>query len=322
VDPKTLRTPLIVLALIAAATLPAGSAPRTELEASSPGAVRFQVTFDAPRWIEPEGDSPYRYLEFPGTGTAGAPGDPAVPEKRIRVAVPPTGAVELSAEVATRGRAGGLRFPPSPVPETMNDRPVRRGDREPASGLRESAAYVRPESPPWAEIVAEGIERDVRIVVVAVRPVRWNPVSGEAEWAERVDVTVRTAETPARPASSPRRAGPRSADATLINPADASRFATASFQAAPCDSGRPAVWFDDAPGWLKIRIAANGVYRLSRQDLAAAGVPIDTADPRTLRLYAGPLVPEVGWAAAGWDSVPCDPARVVGHRPHVYERPG
>jgi hypothetical protein len=74
---------------------------------------------------------------------------------------------------------------------------------------------------------------------------------------------------------------------------------------------------------LRIRIAANGVYRLDRAALQRAGVPVETVDPRTLRLFAGPLVPEVGWAALGW--IPVQDvfgSEVVASRwEHVYERP-
>ncbi|TPW10878.1 MAG: Uncharacterized protein FD129_1799, partial [bacterium] len=59
-------------------------------------------------------------------------------------------------------------------------------------------------------------------------------------------------------------------------------------------AGRPEVYFDDAPIWLKVNVTANGLYRVSAATVSAAGVDPRTIDPATIRLFAddGPELDE------------------------------
>jgi len=43
--------------------------------------------------------------------------------------------------------------------------------------------------------------------------------------------------------------------------------------AARSSASLPPVWFDDGAGWLKIKVAKNGIYTVTRDSLAQAGVP-------------------------------------------------
>jgi len=313
---------MLLLALVGAATsVPAQTprpVPRTSVELLSPGAgsgaIRFQVTFPPPRMTSVEIDgSPRTVPTWPDLLPVGTPGDPAVPARLVRVAVPPRGTLSFQVETTEGGVLRGVHFPPVP-------------------GIEGAASPTEArETPiPQVEILSVGIERGVRVADVAVRPVAWNPANPSPSWASGVRVTVRAAGSappvPSPRASRPDETGRRSRARTLLNPDDAEAFAPAGPDTVPPPGdGVPAVWFDDADGWLKIEITANGVYSLDRAALAAAGVPVDTVDPRTLRLFSGPLVPDVSWAALGWDSLQTgipDSVRLDGAWRHVYERPG
>ncbi len=52
---------------------------------------------------------------------------------------------------------------------------------------------------------------------------------------------------------------------------------------------QPPRWFAGAETMLKIRTIESGVYRLTRDDLAGAGVPVASIDPRSFRLFLGGL---------------------------------
>jgi hypothetical protein len=301
-------------------------APRvTHLESTARG-VRFRVAFDAPRVATGDtGEGTFRVLSWPGLKTGAGPGEPAIPFTTVRVALPPGDArhpasgtdLSLRAEAAAGETVTGVRFPPTPWPG--GDTARRPAAAEPAAARN-----------PAARILSVGIERGLRVATVAVYPVRWDPGTDTAVWSREVLVTVDTA-TPGRDAGrgDPRRPARPDAAAfrgwsrTLVNPEAVPQFRTAAAAPDPPLGGTPDAWFDDAGGWLKIDIAANGLYALDAGALSAAGVPVFAVDPRTFRLFAGPLVPEVAWAAVGWDTVLAGPPPLLTAAwDHVHERPG
>ena len=310
------------LALAALTPLPSRAAvtgPVTTLVDEAPGAIQFEVTFGPPRWEETTLNGvDYRFPSWPTLPGTGDSGDPALPLTVVRVAVPP-GAVSVSAATRERGRAMGVRFPPVTSYQPIDPRTRLRDPMVLHTESVEGPRFTAGRALPPAEILSDGIERGVRILNVGVRPVSFDPATGSAVWASAVTVTVSlppgAAALPARPAVD--RVGQASFDRDLVNPGDAARWSGAAADevpALPTATGVPATWFDDADGWAKIRIESNGVYRLDRNVLENMGVPVGTVDPRTFRLFAGPLVPHLAWTDLGW----------VGNRPvwqHVYQRP-
>ena len=66
---------------------------------------------------------------------------------------------------------------------------------------------------------------------------------------------------------------------TLLNYAQARRF-----RQTPPASARVQAWTPPAPAW-RVLVNEPGLYELTYQDLQAAGLPVDSLDPRTLRLF-------------------------------------
>ena len=328
---RLLISSMIVTALIAGVSpvlWAAGPAGDARLLAAGNGEVRFRVDFEAPTWVEESaGDAVYRYPQWLGLAAEGEPGAPALPIRRVRVAVPPTGELRLDTEFAERGSAAGVRFPPVPRLEEIESFPGRRDQVTPQWIRNEGPGYARAGALPQVEILAVGIERGVRVATVAVRPARWDPASGQATWSSSVTVSVRAEGFAGRDLTraAPGRARPdptAQADwrTTLINPDDAPFLRGAEEEIPAAPDFESLSWFNDAAGWAKIQIKANGVYKLDRAALAAAGVPVDEVDPRTLRLFSGPLVPELAWTTLGWRDVSGGLGiSLISEWRHVYE---
>lgn len=291
------------------------AAPRVESVDAAGGSARFRVSFPPPEWrTTASGGATYRYPVWDGLDPTGKAGHPQLPAEVVRVALPPSpdpGAdpaadVRLTVETAGGGTLSGVRFPPAP-------REVSAAGGGTTWSAEEGPAYRGP-GRPVAELRHVDIERGLRIAVVVVHPVTWDPSTDGGRWLGEVTVTVHTGGV-ARPAAAPRRLDRASAaswNRTLVNPEAAAGFLAPAADSLPPPGGVPSEWFDDAAGWLKIDVDADGLYVLTRTALADAGVPVTTLDPRTLRLFAGPLVPEVAWAGLGWN-----PGWA-----HVYDRPG
>jgi hypothetical protein len=317
----------MLLGIGLAAASYAGAAP--ELLDAPVGEVRFTVRFDEPQWATDELDGiAYRYPVWPGLAATGQPGDPGLPGRTVRAALPPGGEPSLNLTVEPGGRSGEVRFPP--IPSWVPPAAVlgRREDPAPDWALEEGAGYGASVAMAQAELLAVGNERGVRVANILVRPVSWNPATGEAICARSVTVTVRVSGASARPGSSAMGSGRAAREdwsAAVLNPANASAWQVPDCDTVPqpnAPDGMPGTWFDDAEGWLKIQIGANGIYRLSRRALADAGVSVDVLDPRGLRLFTGSLLPEVGWAALGWRQFPGSSSGLIAGSvwEHVYDR--
>ncbi len=333
------RIALLAVLLFAAAGTSAGTpAPRpviapASLVQSGAGGVSFRVDFDAPEWTTVQsGERTYRYPAWKGLGIDGTADAPALPARTVRVALPPDGEVSLEVDAESRAEADGVRFPPVPgwAPGPSGLRPPSV-ESVPVARVREGSAYAATRPEAQAEIVSIGWERGLRVANVAVRPVRWTPSTGRAEWDRSVTVTLavasgpRTAALAARPRPIADAAARSEWNETLVNPADAARWQVSprAATAPPGPDGVPAHWFDDAPGWVKIDVDHNGVFVLDRARLAAAGVPVATVDPRTFRIFSGPLLPEVAWGGLRWVPGALYPAaNVHAEWDSVSERPG
>jgi len=296
----------------------AGAAPAgVSLGAGDAGRITFSVEFPAPDWREGAlGGADYRWMDWTGYLGTGAPGDPALPGRILEVAVPPTGDVRVGYTETRAGAAMGVRFPPNlqweaPPPSRTEPR------AEPSELLAiEGEGYSRSGALPQVESLGVQVERGLRILRIAVRPVAWDPVTGRATWSSRVDVTVDVSGGSAEPSGIPQSdlVGRESWATRLVNPANAAAWTAPR---ARQEAGIPDRWFDDAAGWAKIYLGSEGVYRLDRETLRAAGVPVQSLDPRTLRMYCGPLVADVGF-----DTTQANVEPVRQRWRHVYQKTG
>src|SRR6185436_14591296 len=94
----------------------AAEPPRVSLLASSSREIRFRAEFPAPTLEEVKvQDRTLQELSWPDLGLEGEPGDPGIPTLRVRVALPPSGNVDLESSVEPLGSMGGATFPLTPA---------------------------------------------------------------------------------------------------------------------------------------------------------------------------------------------------------------
>jgi hypothetical protein len=315
---------LVILASTLTASCVLAAPPVVDRLASAPEEIRLRIRFEAPSWSERTSEGrQYRFPSWEGVEPIGEGGGPGLPTYLVQVAVPPAGRIDLAAEGLPRGSARGVRFPP--VPRIVAPGGIQRGQMrpDPVYAFGEGPGYERAPTAPLAELLHVGVDRGLRVATVAVHPVTWRAATGEASWYREVTVSLRGGEVRKRGTRPRRDLSVRTAwSTTLQNPEDAAAWSVSALDSVP-PPGIPEVWFDDGAGWLKIRVKENGIYAVGVQDLLDAGVSPGILDPRTFRLFSGPLVPDLAWTTLGWDSV-----SVFGQSPvetgwrHVYERPG
>jgi hypothetical protein len=303
----------------------AAESPRLSLLGSTSREIRFRAEFAAPALVEDRvQDRVTQRLSWPDMAVEGNPGDPGIPTLRVRVALPPTGEVDLESAAEPLGSMGSVTFPLTPSlvePKLARERPEPA--LESSITLHVSANY---RTPPQAIIENVGWERGLRVATVVLHPVTWDAASGNASWSRALDVTLRvrgaTSALRVRPAR-PDRVGEAAWKGSLINPDAAAAFRVGRADSVPACAGVPAVWFGNAETWVKIEIDHNGIFALTRSSLAAAGVPVNDIDPQTLRLYSGPLYPDLPWTNTGWLQPPltCNVNTPQPAWQHVFQKP-
>jgi len=299
-----------LLLLIPASTAWAEAKPPAydvELLDSTARQIRFRVHFAPPEW-QVDDQAHLKYPVWLGLSKVAPPGEAAIGAAVVRVALPAEGRVTIEESPRNGERAAGVMFPTVPRPQAEHDSIVRKRETpQPLVSLHH------------ARMVRLGVERGLRTALVAIQPVRRaDDGSRDIFWAETIEVTLHldgAVTLPKTPASS--KAAP---NISVLNPESVPTF----INSARNTRAMPSVWFDDGGGWLKIHVAKNAIYTLSRDSLAQAGVPVSSIDPSTFRLFSGPLVPELAWTTLGWrDTVNLGgDTTQVPRWYHVSERPG
>jgi hypothetical protein len=138
---------------------------RVELSCSIPDFTTRSVVVD---------DVRYDYLHLPGYGTMQEPGQPALPVTTELIAIPFHAAARLGWTSSSWREESGYRIHPSLQPATDHI-----GDPEPEFGV-DSALYATDAFFPQqvAEVVDTLLIRGMLVLVVQIRPVQFNPVSG------------------------------------------------------------------------------------------------------------------------------------------------
>ena len=284
-----------------------------ELISSSESEIRFKVRFDSPSVKNMNvGGTAYRFLSWPDLHPAGEPGEPGIPTKVFLVALPPEGEVRLVHTASQVRSVEGIKFVPLAEPKVLEDFRDSRPDAQLIPATAESPAYTSYRAP-RASINSVGVERGLRIARVQVTPVDFDPVSGRAEWAAELDLRIEVSEG-ASP-QTPRPGGlPAKGFARFVNPESAAVWSRPRSALSRQTGGIPDSWFDKAGGWVKLRVGENGIYRVSYEDLAAMGVPVENLSSAALRLFSGPLTEENLWDS---DSLSAEREWL-----HVYEQSG
>ena len=223
-------------------------------------------------------------IHMPGAVQGGEAGHPQLPRRILLLGVPPES--ELTLEVTpleTVPVPGSFAICPAPaaVAEQGEGELLRYVERETSP---DPVVYGRDDLyPPQVARVSDlGFLRNQRIARLEVSPFQVHPLSGELYHHRRLRVALHFGGQPGALAAAPTESD--EFEAVL-------RSVLVNYQEARVWRGNPAraaamlaAWTPPQPGY-KLMVAEDGLYELDRAALAAAGLPVDTLDPRTLQLF-------------------------------------
>lgn len=250
-------------------------------------------------------------IAIPGFALSAEPGRPQLPYQVVLLGVPPDAELSLDvvpAEVVT-GRLSQTACPTARTTSVL---------REDGSVTQETQAWA-PDATVYAaaafypaqiaRLVDLGFMRSQRIVRLELTPFQVNPATGETRYSRRVQLRVRFAG-----ATDAGRAVSEPADFetifrnALLNYDTARNWRSASGGPVGGGSvadrpqlgsagGRPQLglaggvqppvlgaWLPPTPAY-RIAVESEGIYQLTQQDLANAGLPVASLDPRTIKMY-------------------------------------
>ena len=229
-----------------------------------------------PVWRAAAGGGHFQVDGFPARVPLAAGWAPALD---LPLVLPPAGDVRI--EVAPEG-AFSLRM----RADELAPRPGL-GAQSAATGWRAAAGS------PWVETQGPRLQAGVRLLPLRVRAVRALPDGAlEAVRALRIRILL-PAPLPPAPALAPVAGASATAAAAAINPGHAGSWSGAPLPVER--AGRPArlgrqgdSWATATSPWVRLVVRERGVYVVTADALAAAGVDPATIDLEELRLFCGP----------------------------------
>ena len=282
----------------------AGAAPRdVRLVAADPSAVRFVVEVPEIRLDPVASEEAIHAVAIDGYAGVGRPGSAALPERVVVVAVPPAGAVAVSATGSATEVRDGVRLAAVPI--------VPRGATVDPAPFEVTSPSAGPGARgPVARLLGVSWMRHQRIARVAIAPARFEPGTRRLAVDHRIEVEVRVVPVP----GGATRAG-ESVDSfediyrqTLVNyeqgrswrrpagtPAGARGAAAGRAFADPLAQASlvPDTSLYAGRRWIKIAIPRTGFYRVDfgqvRNSAVFAGDTTTALD--SLRLFTWPGVP-------------------------------
>ena len=234
-----------------------------------------------------------------GTGRLSMVGAPLLPVLGTLLAVPAGMDAQIEVLAEEVETYTGITLEPVPRAESQGalSQPVLRFELN--SGLYSTDADY---PPVLAELGSKAKLRDQDVMPLRIYPARYNPVSRTLRHHRRILLQIRFAgtyePTPARPSSA---VFDRLLERLLIN------APTPIGPTSPRPTSIPTL---GSPGpRVKIGIEQDGFYRITGAQLEAAGLDIDTIDPRRLRLLEGDQ--EVAMHVIGEEDGLLDPGDVL-----------
>ncbi len=253
----------------------------------------------------------YVQLSIPGYISVGLPGQPALPQRSVLIAVPPAAKLSLDIEVLAEQHTH-LSWPVYPAPALVAD--PSTDDPALATGVREvfvrdERSYLASGAVPETLAVLEeaGYMRDHRLARLTLYPLQYISATGHLRHVQRMRVHVIFSEgkilAPQPTFEDP---GGFSAlvAAAVVNPQQVEMWRANP----PAPAAPPATLPFEQPRY-RITTRQAGIYQLTYADLTGAGLPVATLDPRHLRVYHGP--DELAIEVVGEEDGRFDPADVV-----------
>jgi len=231
-------------------------------------------------------------ITFPGSTPDLVPGGPELPARTLYLRVPANTHASVLATAGAVRPLGSTR--PSPIPGILSD-PAVRSRASAASiegGLQGPGYRGGPRSPVRALIETRAMgARGSRILAVTIRPVGWDPETGETRFTESVTLSVawerpvpalaRSLSAKAATTEPPGAIGPFYPSSLVETRGGSGLASRAAIRAASIGPLR----VSPSRPWVRLGVLRPGLYEVSSADLAAAGVSTAGIDPSTFRIF-------------------------------------
>lgn len=269
----------------------AAAGPPDDVTIVSEGADHFEAIIDVPEAVLVPGhlgERPAVRLDLRGWALAAGEGEPALPLKSFAVAVPEgeNVAVSVTGEFPTVYEDvlllpfwSGSRNDP----ETTEFPVEAASDEAYSMGRVSPAALYETRRPCYA--------RDLRVLPIDVRPATYDPQTGELQVFRRLRIRVESRSSGGAPSYRRRDAGGWEEvyrAAALNYPSEMANRALRDRRTIK--RGLPQDYFDDGNGWIALEVTERGMYSVTYEDLAGAGVKateLGAVDPSSFRLFNG-----------------------------------
>ena len=276
-----------LLVLLLAGQLPAGEAGAGEVVVvrSDDRSLVFEYrpVFFSPRVIQQDGET-YRLYDFSGSIPADARRKSGSPDLRYRsfpVALP--GESGSTVQVIATDYEDIPSVTIAPVPSMrMRDKMMETGKY-----AMNSAAYGTAGLLPASivELEPASTSRSLLLGGVRIYPLQFNPAARTVRKYSRIVIEVSYGGRTTRPVPNQDEAPFKN---VLLNYNMASSWKVAPSRAVIKSSVL------QTGSWYRLTVSEDGIYRLSSQYLAGAGINLSSVDPRTIKIYGngGTEVPE------------------------------
>jgi hypothetical protein len=271
---------------------------------------RIVVELDVPAYQLQAADATpdkYQRIAVEGALALDVPGKPEVPKFSALLGIPAQGSVSVRVlQDSAETLPGRYRLLPSAAPASI------AGDLQPGATQRvpDRAAYANADFYPAqvARVVETAWLRDQRLARIEIYPFQYLAATGALRWHRHLRIEVRFeggSIAADRLAAAPAAAGPfeQILRDTLLN-YDAARHWRSS-AAAPLAASRS----EAASPRYKIVVDQDGLYRVTYNDLLAAGLVMTSFDPRHLHMTNQGL--DVAVEVAGEDDGQFNPGDYV-----------
>ncbi len=239
------------------------------------------------------GGEEYDVVSIPDWGWTDQAGAPQLPTRRVLLGIPPDAEVQLKVVDAVVQDDGPFHILPAPAIIVQGDPLEQPGPWITAPQLEKRftespVVYGRDAFSP--EILAEmgevGFIRSQRIAAIELYPVQFNPVSQRIRFYSQFLVELSFS----YPAG---RGMPQSVVAESSTFEQVLQGQLLNYESAAGWRGVPAS-LQSLPAWplpgeaYKVSLAQDGIYQLTYDELAAAGVPVGTLDldPREIQMFS------------------------------------
>ena len=263
-----------------------------QLLSSDDSGITFRVSVPWDRLtVEPlTGDgSRFVRLSMPGWSVTRQAGEPELPSMALLLGVPFGADLQVDAVPGTASSLS-LPSPVAPAPtlraewdwttlaEGHSSLPALISELNPADEIyRSGAAYPGV----LAEIADDGAIRQQRVVGIAVYPIQYQPGSDLVTIYHSLTIRIRFGGSPATGVST--HSAPESAAYEELFRTQLLNYDSARVWRQPVQRQTAAIWTPPVPGY-KMLVRQEGMYRVTYDDLADAGVPVADLDPSTLQV--------------------------------------